>query len=248
MGMENREGKESLFQMIFGSEENQTWAQDLLRGIGGVRYEDANLEDVCTGDHYLYLGSDQGVSLLMAEPTGLFDETTALNPNTPFLMMEHMNDLYSRLLEGKEAEDAAFVSLPLLKLVGLYHGTKEDPEERVLYLQDAFEEGAEADISVKVRMLNLHEGKNKELMEKCRPLSEYAWFVKEVREILGAAGEEKKQGLPVLEAGIDMAMRNMPRDFVIRNFLQAHLAEVKAALFLSYEEEAGGKMILGESK
>ena len=49
-----------------------------------------------------YLGADHGVSFLIAEPTCLFDETTAFNPNTPFLMMEYMSDLYGRLLEGKE--------------------------------------------------------------------------------------------------------------------------------------------------
>ena len=112
-----------------------------------------------------------------------------------------------------------------------------------MYLQYAFGEGAVADISVKVRMLNLHEGKNQELMERCKPLSEYAWFVREVRESLRAAGEEKEQAPTVLEAGIDRAMRKMPGDFVIRSFLQAHLAEVKTALSMAYEEEARGKLI-----
>ena len=51
-----------------------------------------------------YLGADHGVSFLIAEPTCLFDETTAFNPNTPFLMMEYMRDLYGRLLEGKTLE------------------------------------------------------------------------------------------------------------------------------------------------
>ncbi|MDE5699772.1 MAG: hypothetical protein K2I96_20575 [Lachnospiraceae bacterium] len=34
----------------------------------------------------------------------------------------------------------------------------------------------EPDIQVRVRMININYGKNKELMEACRPLVDYAWF------------------------------------------------------------------------
>ncbi|MDE5884990.1 MAG: hypothetical protein K2H29_07965 [Oscillospiraceae bacterium] len=47
----------------------------------------------------------------------------------------------------------------------------------ILRLTDAFEENAESDIEVKVTMININYGHNKELLNACKPLDEYAWFV-----------------------------------------------------------------------
>ena len=42
-------------------------------------------------------------------------------------------------------------------------------------------EGSDADIEVKVRMLNVNVGRNRLLLEACRPLGEYSWLVDEIR-------------------------------------------------------------------
>ena len=43
------------------------------------------------------------------------------------------------------------------------------PEEQILRLSDAFKDtGKEADVELRVKMLNINYGYNKELMEKCR--------------------------------------------------------------------------------
>ena len=40
---------------------------------------------------------------------------------------------------------------------------------------------ADPDIEVKVRMININHGHNREMLSKCRPPGEYAWFVAQVR-------------------------------------------------------------------
>ena len=56
-------------------------------------------------------------------------------------------------------------------------------EESVLKLSDAFEDSIkkQADVEVKVRMINVNYGKNQSLMNACKPLSEYSWFISEIR-------------------------------------------------------------------
>lgn len=58
--------------------------------------------------------------------------------------------------------------LPVPKLLVFYNGTDKEPDERILKLSDAFpkEKRADADIEVRVRMLNINYGHNKKLMEK----------------------------------------------------------------------------------
>ena len=69
---------------------------------------------------------------------------------------------------------------PRPKCICFYNGTANQPEKKVLKLSEAF--GGEADIEVCVTMLNINYGKNKNLMEACRPLNEYAWLVETIRK------------------------------------------------------------------
>ena len=60
-------------------------------------------------------------------------------------------------------------------LVVFYNGRTDIEDEVQLRLSDSFEENkrTEADIEVRVRMLNINYGRNREIMEKCKPLYEY---------------------------------------------------------------------------
>ena len=82
-------------------------------------------------------------------------------------------------------------------------------EQKILRLSEAF--GGEGDIEVVVTMLNINYGKNRELMEACEPLSEYAWLVETIRE--------NQRTMRNLEAAIDSAIDEMPDEFVIKRFL-----------------------------
>ena len=120
--------------------------------------------------------------------------------------------------------------LPAPRLVVFYNGTDEEPEEVILKLSDSFPEGSKSDIEVTVRMLNVNEGKNKELMEACKPLAEYSWLVAEIRNNNETQDEEGAS------SAIDQAITAMPDDYVIKPFLEAHRAEVKGMLLAEYNE------------
>ena len=76
-------------------------------------------------------------------------------------------------------------------------------------------------------MLNINYGHNKELMDECKPLAEYAWFVEKVREY------DKRYSL---ENAVDMAIDEMPNDYQIKQFLVINKAEVNKMLLTEYNE------------
>ena len=95
-------------------------------------------------------------------------------------------------------------------------------------LKDAFEDGTNPDIEVKVTMININYGHNKEILNACRPLEEYAWFVDKVR---------KNQELTeTLEEAIDAAIDELVEDSVIKPFLISNRAEVKRMCITEYDE------------
>ena len=93
-------------------------------------------------------------------------------------------------------------------------------------LSEAF--GGEGDIEVVVTMLNINYGKNRELMEACEPLSEYAWLVEIIKK--------NQRTMRNLKAAIDAAIDEMPDEFVIKRFLLMNKAEVKGMFLKEYDQ------------
>ena len=120
--------------------------------------------------------------------------------------------------------------LPVPKLVVFYNGTMDQSDENILRLSDSFPKGTDSDIEVKVRMLNVNMGRNKDLLNACKPLGEYAWLVEEVRRNNTTKDEEG------MSSAIDKAISSMPKDYLIKPFLEAHRAEVKGMLLTEYNE------------
>ena len=115
---------------------------------------------------------------------------------------------------------------PTPRCVCFYNGIQESEDKVILSLSSAFD--AEADIELKVTMLNINYSRNRALVEACKPLKEYAWFVEKVND--------KQKKLSNLEAAVDQAIDEMPDNFVIKAFLTANRAEVKRMCITEYNE------------
>ncbi|MGN8773462.1 hypothetical protein [Candidatus Weimeria sp. HCP3S3_B5] len=104
---------------------------------------------------------------------------------------------------------------------------RDKPESSVLRLSDAYE--GDGDIEVLVTMLNINYGKNKELMEACRPLGEYAWFIDRVRTL-----QKDKNDLGT---AVYTAIDQMPEDYMIKPFLLDNRSEVMKMVLTEYDQE-----------
>ena len=69
---------------------------------------------------------------------------------------------------------------------------------------------------------------NKALLDACKPLKEYAWFVDKVRSY--------QQEMETLEEAVDAILEELPDDSLIKPFLVANRAEVKRMCITEYDE------------
>ena len=223
--------KDRLFSFLFGSEENKAWTLSLYNAVNGSDYDDPSAIEITTIKEVMYLGMHNDVSFLIANEMALYEQQSTYNPNMPLRMLQYAGNLYEKHIKQNKLNKYgnALLKLPVPKLVVFYNGRTEQPEEAVLKLADSFPSGADADISVKVRLLNVNVGKNEKLLKACRPLGEYSWLVDEVRA--GAMGNYGN-----LASVIDGAISAMPSDFLIKPFLEAHRAEVNGMLLTEYDE------------
>ena len=107
-----------------------------------------------------YLGMHNDVSFLISNEMNLYEQQSTYNPNMPVRLLQYAGNLYEKYFKDNSLNKygGRLLQLPVPKLVVFYNGKKEQPDEMILKLSDSFPEGSDADIEVKVRMLNVNVG------------------------------------------------------------------------------------------
>ena len=224
-----REYKDRLFKFIFGNPEHKAWTLSLYNAINGTNY--TNPEDIqfnTLGD-VVYMKMKNDTSFIIYFVMNLWEHQSSYNPNMPMRFFIYGGALYDKYatMTRYYRFSSKLQKIPRPKCVCFYNGTVEQPEQQVLNLSDAYE--GEGDIEVRVTMLNINHGKNAQLMEACKPLQEYALLVDAVRR-----HEKEKMDL---ETAIDLAINELPDEFVIKEFIVGNQAEVKKMFLTEYDEK-----------
>jgi hypothetical protein len=227
----NEKHKDRLFNFIFGQEENREWTLSLYNAINGSNYTDASLIEFNTLEGVLYMNMKNDTSFIISGIWNVYEHQSSFNPNMPYRMLEYIVELFSGYVKVNKLNKygSSLMKFPIPKLVVFYNGIEEKEDEVILRLSDSFDESeTEADIEVKVRMLNVNFGRNKAIMQACKPLEEYAWVINRIRET-------QKKYKEVVDA-VDEVVESIPNDFVIRDLLIRNRAEVYGMLDTEYNE------------
>ncbi len=234
MAQVNREHKDRLFNYIFGQEKNKEWILSLYNAVNNSEYKNAEEIELTTLEDVLYMGMKNDSSFILHGIVSLWEHQSSYNPNMPVRELMYVAKLYDKYIHEHKQNiyGEKQICLPLPKLVVFYNGLSDQPDESILQLSDSFPEelkDVEADVSVRVRMLNINRGRNLKLMKQCKPLDEYAWFIGEIREQMAL----KKD----IETAVEEAINLMPEDYQIKPFLIGNKAEVKDMCLTEYKEE-----------
>lgn len=77
------------------------------------------------------------------------------------------------------------MKIPAPQYIVFYNGVVPQPEEQVLKLSDSYIKRQDNPcLELKVRFLNINQGKNAWIMEQCKELKEYMLYVDRIREYL----------------------------------------------------------------
>ena len=227
--MINNQHKDRLFKFLFGNPENRLWTLNLYNAINNSKYDDPENIQFNTIEEAVYLGMKNDVSFIIMSELNLWEHQSTYNPNMPMRFFIYAAKLYEKYIASSEyyPYSSTIQPAPKPKCICFYNGTTSQPERKELRLSEAF--GSEADIEVKVTMLNINYGMNAELMKSCKPLEEYSWLVDAVRHY--------QKIMKNIEQAVDVAISEMPDDFLIKKFLIANKAEVKGMFLTEYDQE-----------
>ena len=227
----NSKYKDRLFNFIFGNETRKKWTLSLYNAVNESSHTDESQIMFNTLNNFLYVSMKNDTSFIFGETLSLYEHQSTYNPNMPLRMMRYIGNIYRGYADENDFNiyGDSIVELPVPRLVVFYNGTKNLPDETILRLSDSFKKELrdKADIEVKVRMLNINSNHNRKLMEGCKPLAEYSWFVDKVRDYCESE---------TLETAVSNAIYEMDDSCVIKPFLRAHMAEV-IDMLLAEEQE-----------
>ncbi len=115
-----------------------------------------------------------------------------------------------------------------------YNGREQQPERKEYRLSDAYKTKTK-DISLElvVTQLNINQGYNDRLMEKCPDLFQYMQYVSKIREY--------NKEMP-LEAAVTRTVDECISEGILREFLLQNKAEVVSMTIFEYDAELHMKM------
>lgn len=135
------------------------------------------------------------------------------------------------------------IPLPFPDYVVFYNGDADEPDKTVLCLSEAFripEQQSIPAVECRVKVLNINQGHNKELMAQCRRLREYAEFI-------GCIKNNLHSGMPIQEA-VKSAMNACERQGILSDLLSRCRTEVLEMLLAEYDEQKTMEYIRKEER
>ena len=222
----NRQYKDTVFRMLFSEKENLL---SLYNAVTGNAYQNADDLKIVTLENAIYMGMKNDLAFMLETNIYLYEHQSTLNPNIPLRDLIYIGIEYQQYVNNKSLYSSRLQKIPAPKFMVFYNGTDAVDDRVELRLSNAYEHLAgEPDLELKVLMLNVNEGHNKELMEQCQTLKEYAIYVARVRKYASEMN---------LNDAVARAIDECIKEGILVEFLRKNRSEVKMVSILEYDKE-----------
>ena len=218
--------KDRIFRMLV---KEKKIALEIYNAINDTHYDNPEDVIITTLENAVYLGMKNDVSFIIGSELVLFEQQSTNNPNMPLRNLFYVTCMLAALTMNTNIYGSKLIRIPEPKFIVFYNGLEELPEQFNMSLSDAYETpDKEPRLELKVLTLNMNEGHNKELMEQCQTLREYAKYVALVRKYK----KEMK-----LDAAVKCAVDECIQSGILAEFLKKNRAEVIAVSIFEYDKE-----------
>ena len=228
----NRKYKDTVFRMLFSDRKNLL---SLYNAINGTAYENPDDLEIVTLENAIYMGMKNDLAFIIDTNLFLYEHQSTYNPNMPLRDLFYISSEYQKLVDHKSLHSSTQQKVPAPNFIVFYNGTVKKEDCWTNYLSEAYENlTGEPNLELKVITLNINEGHNKELMEQCQILREYAQYVAKVREFAGNTD---------LNAAVELAVNECIQNNILAEFLRKHKSEVIAMSIFEYDKEEEEKKL-----
>ena len=239
----NLHHKDRLFRFLFRDRKHLL---ELYNALNGTDYQDERELTITTLEGAIYMGMKNDLSFIVDSVMNLYEHQSTWNPNMPLRGLIYFAKLYQVYVkkQGYDLSGNRRIPLPMPQYIVFYNGSRAQPDDSELILSDAFEGGTGKQLAFpclecRARMLNINQGHNQELLEKCRRLWEYA-------ELIGRVRDNQEAGLDIRQA-VDQAVTSCIAEGILADILIRSKMEVVDMLLEEYDEKATRRYLRKEA-
>ena len=228
----NREMKSTVFTTFFGDPEN---AAKLYTALEGIPAEPEDIE-YTTLEGVLFLARKNDMAFTVKNRVLVISEhQSTVNNNMPLRDVIYYGRTMERLLEAVDIYRRKIIPIPTPEFFVFYNGNENYPSEKILKLSDFYIEKTNTPmLELLVKVININLPVGHDILEKCRPLYEYSWFVQKVKEYIEQLSDR--------DAAIEQAIRDCIRAGIFRDFVRRHGSEAVNMLFTQFNMEDAKKI------
>ena len=188
----NKQFKSSVFSLLFSDPDI---LRDLYCALKGVSLPDDIPVVINTLDDVLFMDQINDISFeIGGRLVVLIEHQSTINPNIALRLLMYIARVYEKIAGGRNIYSSKKMTIPQPEFFVLYNGAALFPDETVIKLSDLFKsleplglpEKVRPALELEVKVLNINEGKNKAIVQRCHHLAQYSAFVAKVREFEGS--------------------------------------------------------------
>lgn len=242
-----RKYKDALFRRCFADKKDLL---ELYNALNGTAYDGTEGLKITTLDDCIYLTYKNDLSFIISATLNLYEHQSTYNPNMPIRGLIYFARVYEAYIREHQLNiyGKALIELPEPRYIIFYNGTNDEPDVQEIRLSDAFGKnghirhihGKKPALECVAVMLNINYGHNMELLNKCRRLHDYAYFVNEVNQNL-------KKGYP-FEKSIYLAMEHCEQSDILRDIIGKQRSEVFNLLLNEFDVKIYERGLKAEGK
>ena len=225
----NTQHKDRLFKKVFETKEDLL---SLYNAINGTEHKNPEDIEINTIENFIYMGMKNDVSFLITNVMNLYEQQSTINPNMPLRGFLYFAELYRKLFGNHtDLYSSRRIPLPTPQFVVFYNGEDKEEDRRVMRMSSAYSAviNEQAAIECTAILLNINYGHNKEIMQKCKKLEEYAILIHKIRQYIMA-------GMQKVDA-VDQAVDECIEEGILTDILEKHRSEAKSMILEEYDEE-----------
>ena len=227
----NTKYKDRLFRLIFHEKKELL---ELYNAVNESNYKNPDELEITTIEDVVYMGMKNDLSFIIGDEMNLYEHQSSVCPNLPLRGLFYFSSVYKSYIEPvkRKLYSTSQLEIPFPQYIVFYNGTEERPEREELKLSNLFIEngkGKQPALECTALVLNVNYGHNKDLMERCKTLKEYAQFIAEIRRNLS-------YGMKAQEA-VEEAVEKCIQNDILAGILRKNRGEIVDSILTEWDED-----------
>ena len=224
-----RKYKDILFRYVFRDKKE---ILQLYNAINNTNYTNADDLAITTMEDVIYVGMKNDLSFIIVNELNLYEHQSTINENMPLRGLLYFARLYESYLDTRELNrhQRRRIPLPFPRFVVFYNGEQELPEVFEMRLSDSFDrKDEEPAVECVAKVININYGHNKDLMDSCKRLHDYSYFVATVRRNMRKGYGKREALVRAVDECIEKG--------ILKDVLVKHRAEVEDMFLTTFNKK-----------